>query len=73
MLALPDPHHMPCTECGASVAQSERDRHVCEPERRLDFRVLQHRDEINLFDNQLAAYLETPRGRFEAWYASERR
>lgn len=73
MFALPEPHYMPCTECGASVARGDRHLHVCEPERLLDFRVIQHRDEIELFDNQLAAYLDTPRGRFEAWYASERR
>jgi hypothetical protein len=64
---------MPCAECGASVARAEVDLHLCDAERRLDFVFLQLRPEREQLEGQMAAYLESPRGRFEAWYASRRR
>jgi hypothetical protein len=64
---------MPCADCGASVAREEREGHVCELERWLDFRVGQLRPELDGIDDEFAAYLETPRGRFESWYAERRR
>ena len=73
MLSFPQPHFMPCAECGASVARSDTDCHVCDADRRLDYVLLQLRDERAAFETQLAAYLDTPQGRFEAWYASRRR
>jgi hypothetical protein len=73
MSAFPQPQYMPCAECGASVAQKEAELHVCERERRLDFAVFQLRSELGRFDEQVAAYLESPRGLFEAWYAAQRR
>jgi hypothetical protein len=73
MFAFPQPHYMPCADCGASVARGEAQLHVCESERRLDFAIVQLRGELQEFDVQLAAYLETARGRFEAWYAANRR
>jgi hypothetical protein len=73
MLSFPQPRFMPCAECGASVARSDTEGHVCDPERRLDYVLLQLRDECAEFDAQLVAYLSTPQGRFEAWYASRRR
>jgi hypothetical protein len=73
MLAFPQPHHMPCLECGASVPRDEAELHACERERRLDFAIFQFRGEREQFDEQLAAYLDSPRGRFEAWYAAQRR
>jgi len=73
MFAFPQPHYMPCVECGASVPRDEAERHLCEQERRLDFAVFQLRGEGAELDEQLAAYLDTPRGRFEAWYAAQRR
>jgi hypothetical protein len=73
MFAFPEPEYKPCAECGASVARAEKDRHVCDPERRLDFVFFQLRGEREQFDDQVRAYLESPRGRFEVWYASQRR
>ncbi len=64
---------MPCTECGASVARGERDAHVCDAERRLEFELFQLRAVIAAFDDELAAYLDSPQGRFEAWDAERRR
>jgi hypothetical protein len=72
MVPFPQPHHVPCGDCGASVARGEVTSHVCEEQRRLDFTVLQLGGSGRL-DEQFASYLETPRGRFEAWYAARRR
>ena len=68
--SLPQPAYMPCSECGASVARGEEKGHVCDEERRLSYRLIQLRDEIAAFEDDLAAYLDSPRGRFEAWYAA---
>jgi hypothetical protein len=64
---------MPCPECGASVARGALDEHQCERERWLDYNLLQLRPELDAFDDQLVAYLQTPQGRFELWYAAHRR
>jgi hypothetical protein len=71
--AFPQPGHMPCTECGASLARADADAHVCDAERLLDFRLLQLRDEIAEFETQLNAWLATARGRFAAWLAERER
>jgi hypothetical protein len=73
MFVFPRPRFTPCAECGASVARGEEDLHVCDPERRLEFGLLQLREEREQFEAQLTAYLESPRGLFDAWYASRRR
>jgi hypothetical protein len=64
---------MPCTECGVSVARGERDEHVCELECWLDYHVEQLRPELDALEDEFGAYLRTPRGRFDAWYAERRR
>ncbi len=73
MFAFPQPHYMPCVECGASVGLNETELHVCELERRLDYTLFQLRDELQHFDEQLTTYLDSSRGRFETWYAAKRR
>jgi hypothetical protein len=65
--------YMPCPDCGASLELGERSGHVCEHERWLDFQLFQLRHEIDLFAAELGAYLTSPRGRFEAWYAARTR
>jgi hypothetical protein len=64
---------MPCGECGASVAWAERDVHVCDPERLLDYGMFQLRDEIEAIEGEVEEYMDSPRGRFERWLASEGR
>src|SRR5437870_13529207 len=71
--SIPQPAHMPCQECGASVPVLERDEHVCSEQRRLEYRLFQLRAELAAFDELLAAYLESPRGRFELWCAERQR
>jgi DNA-binding transcriptional regulator YiaG len=73
MFSFPQPSFMPCEECGASVARPERDAHECERERRVDYQVVQLREEIEAFDSSLAAYLATSHGQFAAWDAERRR
>jgi hypothetical protein len=64
---------MPCEQCGASVERGAEQAHQCDDERRLEFRVFALRDEIESFDGQWTAWLESPRGRFEVYYAERRR
>ena len=61
---------MPCPECGESVAREERDSHACDDERWLDYQMFQLRDEIAGLDGGVAAYFDSPKGRFEVWYAA---
>ena len=53
--------YMPCSACGASVERQDSDWHECDHERRLDYRIFQLRQEIELLEQQLAAYLNTTR------------
>jgi hypothetical protein len=66
--------YMPCEDCGASLARTERDAHVCEQERRVDyelFRLVQA--EVAGFEEELGDYLASPDGRFQVWYAAQHR
>ena len=64
---------MPCPDCGASLKRDERAGHLCEPERQLDYQLFQLREELAACDTQLNAYLASPQGRFEQWYAARLR
>jgi hypothetical protein len=65
--------YMPCTECGSSVAAAERDEHVCDRERVLDYRMFQLREEIAGFEDAVRRYLDSAYGRFEQWLAARQR
>lgn len=73
MLSLPEPRHVPCTRCGASVERGRVEEHQCEEERRLEYELFQLRERLDQFEGDLAVWLETPQGRFETFYASYRR
>jgi hypothetical protein len=64
---------MPCSECGAAVERLDRDAHECDAERLLDYRLFQLRDELAALEQELAGYLDSPRGRFELWCAEQDR
>ncbi len=64
---------MPCPDCGASLDLRADREHACDPERRLDFVLFQLRDEIDRFNAEFAAYLESATGRFEVWLAARAR
>jgi hypothetical protein len=68
-----EPAFMPCSDCGASVARSVQQRHDCEDERLLEYRLFQLRDEIGAFDEHLSTYLASPQGRFAAFLAERER
>jgi hypothetical protein len=71
MLSLPPPRFMPCAHCGASVERGAE--HECDERRVVEFRLAQLGPEIDSFGEQLSAWLETPRGRFERFYAERTR
>jgi len=71
MLSLPPPRFMPCERCGASVERGAE--HECDEERIVEFRLVQLRPEIETFDAQVVAWLDTPHGRFERFYAERTR
>lgn len=64
---------MPCAECGVSLERDALERHECELERVLDFRLFHLRDEVAAFEQQLRAYLASALGQFEVWYAARER
>ncbi len=70
---LSEHRYMPCPACGASLDRSERDAHVCDEERRLDYELVQLRPEILAFDERLAQWLASPDGLFAVWEAERRR
>jgi hypothetical protein len=73
MFWLQSPRHMPCEHCGASVERGAEAAHECDDERRLEFRVFALRDEIESFDGKWTAWLQTPYGLFELFYAERTR
>jgi hypothetical protein len=70
--ALPPPRDL-CPDCGARVAEGLLDAHACAESQLLDVRLLQLRDEIEAFDDQLSAWLRSAAGRFAAWIAERDR
>jgi hypothetical protein len=72
-LAFPSPDHMPCPDCGESLPAGDPEEHVCDEERRLDYRLVELRPGIDHFDDDLAAWLETPDGRFARFIAEQGR
>ena len=60
---------MPCPECGASLDRDKRGEHTCDRECWLDYQMFQLRDEVARFEAERHAYLTSPEGRFEQWYA----
>ena len=71
MPPVPAPSHLPCPDCGAAVRRGEALEHECDPDRRVEYELLQLRDELDAFDDELAAFLDSPMGRF-ARYLAER-
>jgi hypothetical protein len=64
---------MPCTDCGASVQVAVQEEHVCDPERKVDYRMFHLREDIAAFDDALRGYLDSARGRFAQWVAERER
>ena len=71
--SLPQPAHLPCPSCGASVPRAELNGHVCDESRRTRYERFRVRVEAERFDAELSTWLETPAGRFEVFYAERQR
>ena len=71
--SFPQSRYMPCPSCGASLERAKAAAHTCDPERLLNFRLFQLREEIEAFEPQLAEWLASARGRFAAWLAERDR
>jgi hypothetical protein len=69
---LPEPAFMPCPDCGASVARAD-DGHVCERERWVEYQLFIHREDVERLQDDLAAFFDSPEGRFQIWDARRRR
>ncbi len=65
--------YRPCPDCGASVASAELESHACDEARWLDYQMFQLREELAGLGQELVAYLDSPHGRFELWYAERER
>lgn len=65
--------YMPCPDCGVSLTREAAQDHACERERWLDYQMFQLPQEAGGIDDDIAAYLASPHGRFEAWYAERER
>jgi hypothetical protein len=71
--SLPQPAHMPCPDCGASVPRAAGEQHVCDQAQRKSYELFQIRVEADRFDIELNSWLASPRGRFAVYYAERER
>jgi hypothetical protein len=62
-----------CPECGVVVSLAALHGHECDPAAWISRQVIRARPGIARLEDDLAAYLATPRGRFELWYAERTR
>lgn len=62
-----------CPGCGDGVPARALAVHVCDWWRWLDHQVALRREELDLFEDELGTYLESPRGRFDLWWAERNR
>ena len=69
--SLPQPAHMPCPACGASVPREAE--HVCDEAQRSSYQLFQARLEADRFDTELTSWLASPNGRFAVFYAERQR
>lgn len=62
-----------CSGCAEELPARDLRLHVCDWWRWLDHQVELRRDELLGFECELGAYLESPRGQFDLWYAERER
>jgi hypothetical protein len=71
--SMPQPAHLPCPSCGASVPRDIAEQHLCDEEQRARYERFQARVEVDRFDAELTTWLAAPVGRFEVFYAERAR
>ena len=69
----PVPGYLDCPECGTSVAPLALEQHRCDDRHRHDHVKRVAGSEIGAFETEFRFFLETPRGRFEVFYAERAR
>lgn len=62
-----------CSECGVIVPLARVQDHECEHDKWVAYQVARARGELDRIESEVASYLETSHGRFEAWYAERTR
>lgn len=62
-----------CSECGVPVPLGDVLDHECNHAHWIAYQVAKARHEIERLDTEIESYLESPRGRFEVWYAERTR
>jgi len=70
---FPQADFQPCPDCGAPVVEDEVEIHECDRRRFVEYQMLLLRPEIVRFETEVAAWMQTPRGRFETYYAMRER
>jgi NAD-dependent SIR2 family protein deacetylase len=69
----PQSQFHPCPDCGAPVPEDHDEAHRCDRRRLVEYQMLLLRPEIVAFEDEVTAWLRTPLGRFEAYYAARER
>jgi hypothetical protein len=67
------PDYVDCPDCGTSLAPHALERHRCDRRHRDDHAARTARVEASSFVAEFRAYLATPQGRFEVYYAARTR
>jgi hypothetical protein len=67
------PRMSTCPGCGEDVPARALNVHVCEWALWLDHQVALRRGELDRFEGELGAYLDSPGGQFDLWYAERER
>jgi hypothetical protein len=70
---FPQAQFQPCPDCGAPVAEDQAELHDCDRRRFVEYQMLLLRPAIVRLETDLEAWLRTPQGRFEAYYATRER
>ena len=65
--------YIACAECGALIERDGSDSHDCQPEQWIEFQVSHVRRELERLEEEFQAFLVTPQGSFEVWYAQRQR
>jgi hypothetical protein len=68
-----EPKLATCPGCGDDVPARALKLHVCDWGRWLDHQIQLRRHELQRFERELGAYLASPSGKFELWYAEHDR
>ena len=67
------PLYTTCESCGAAYPVALADAHECGQERWVDHELFLLREEVERFEWEWRAYLASPLGRFEVFYAERTR